>query len=148
MARFFHNSVEMGIDSKIFGKDFELYKKALDVFFQRDLIISSNIANVDTPKYKAKDIYFEDYLRSIVYGEKPSLKLVLTNLRHIQSPYPPPPKPQVYYETNSFGPDGNSVDIDAEMIKLQENTFRYRVASEFMSGEFTSVRNALERMRI
>lgn len=136
------------MDSKIFGRDFELYKKALDVFFQRNLVISSNIANIDTPKYKAKDIYFEDYLKSIVYGEKPSLKLALTDPRHIQSPYPAPPKPQVYYEMNSFSPDGNSVDIDTEMVKLQENTFRYRVASEFINSKFIGIKNTLERMRV
>lgn len=136
------------IDVKIFGNDFELYKKSLDVFLERNLIISSNIANADTPGYKAKDMRFEEYLKSIVEGEKyPKMKLTLTNQRHIQiKPYPPP-QPKIYYETSSFGEDKNSVDIDNEMLKLSENALRYRISSEFISGKFNSIKNTLERMR-
>lgn len=133
---------------KLFGSDFELYRRSLDVFLERNLIINSNIANVDTPGYKAKDLRFEEYLKSVVEGEKYSrLKLVRTSERHMQiRPYPDP-HPRVYYESTSFGEDKNSVDIDNEMMKLSENALRYRISSQFISGEFNSIKNSLERMR-
>lgn len=136
------------VDKRLFGTDFELYKNSLNVFLERNIIINSNIANVDTPGYKAKDLRFEEYLKSIVEGEKYNrLKLVTTSERHIQiSPYPIP-HPKVYYETTSFGEDGNSVDIDNEMMKLSENALRYRISSEFISGKFNSIKNTIERMR-
>lgn len=133
---------------ELFGSDFELYRKSLDVFLERNLIINSNIANVDTPGYKAKDLRFEEYLKSVFEGEKYSrLKLVRTSERHIQiRPYPDP-HPRVYYETTSFGEDKNSVDIDNEMMKLSENALRYRISSQLISGKFNSIKNSLERMR-
>ncbi len=137
----------MDIDTKIFGKDFSLYKKSLDTFAQRHLIISSNIANVDTPGYKAKDLEFGDYLKSIVEPQNRKMELARTNERHIQKPTPYQPKPRVFYEMRSFGPDGNSVDIDNEMVKLNENLLRYRISSNFIAGKFNSLRNAIERLR-
>ncbi|MCX7733207.1 MAG: flagellar basal body rod protein FlgB [bacterium] len=136
------------MDERLFGTDFELYKNSLNVFLERNIIINSNIANVDTPGYKAKDLRFEEYLKSIVEGEKYNrIKLATTSERHIQiSPYPIP-HPKVYYETTSFGEDGNSVDIDNEMMKLSENALRYRISSEFISGKFNSIKNTIERMR-
>lgn len=135
-------------DAELFGRDFELYKRSLDVFLERNVIISSNIANANTPRYKAKDIRFEEYLKSIVEGEKPvKLNLTRTDRRHIQIASPPPTHPVVYYETTSFGEDKNSVDIDNEMMKLSENALRYRISAQFISGKFNSIRNALERMR-
>ncbi|GBD04413.1 Flagellar basal body rod protein FlgB [bacterium HR19] len=134
-------------DIKIFGRDFELYKQALNMLFQRHLIITSNIANIDTPGYKSKDIEFESYLESIVEGEKPKMELLRTNPAHIPNPYPPPPKPRVFYEMTSFGPDGNSVDLDNEMMKLSENFIRYRIAGRFISGKFTDIKTTLERLR-
>jgi len=135
------------IDTKLFGEDFTLYKKSLDVFLERHLIILSNIANVDTPGYKAKDLRFEEYLKSLVEPMPPRLELKRTDKAHIQSPYPLRPKPEVFYETGAFGYDKNSVDIDTEMMKLNENAFRYRVSTEFISGKFRKIQDMLERTR-
>ena len=135
------------IDTKLFGKDFLLYKKSLDVFLERHLIILSNIANVDTPGYKAKELRFEDYLKSLVEPHEPKLELRRTNKAHLPSPYPRPPKPEVFYEMGAFGYDKNSVDIDTEMMKMSENAFRYRVSTEFISGKFRKIQDMLERVR-
>jgi flagellar basal-body rod protein FlgB len=61
---------DLGKDARLFGQDFILYKNALDLLFQRHLIINSNIANQNTPGYKAKDLSFEPYLKSIIEENK------------------------------------------------------------------------------
>jgi len=141
---------DLGKDARLFGQDFILYKNALDLLFQRHLIINSNIANQNTPGYKAKDLSFEPYLKSIIEENKVrgrKIDLLRTHPTHLPSPYPPPPKPTVFYETTAFGPDGNSVDIDNEMIKLSENALRYRATAEFISSKFEKIKTTLERLR-
>jgi flagellar basal-body rod protein FlgB len=141
---------DLGKDARLFGQDFILYKNALDLLFQRHLIINSNIANQNTPRYKSKDLSFEPYLKSIIEENKVrgrKIELSRTHPTHLPSPYPPPPKPTVFYETTAFGPDGNSVDIDNEMIKLSENALRYRATTQFVSSKFEEIKSTLERMR-
>src|SRR5690606_2119107 len=70
-----------------FGKDFEFYLKVLALRQQRQEILATNIANADTPNYKARDVDFNATLREAM-GEGglprlPDTSLTLTSARHI-----------------------------------------------------------------
>jgi len=109
-------------DTRLFGKDFVFYKNALDLLFQRHLIINSNIANQNTPGYKAKDLSFEPYLKSIIEENKVrgrKIEIARTHPTH----------------------------IDNEMIKLSENALRYRATTQFISSKFEEIKTTLERLR-
>ncbi len=101
-------------------------ERALRLIKRRQEFIASNIANVDTPFYKAKRFSFERELQKAVYNDE-ELKLFITNPKHI----PNFPKDlsevsgRVYQISTPVRNDGNSVDIDREMALLAQNQLLY-----------------------
>ena len=86
-------------------------------------LVASNIANVDTPGYKAKDIDFQSELASQFDNLAPAAKEV-TGLK-----------------TKN---DGNNVDLDRESRLLAENALRFSIASNLMKGQITQVKEAIK----
>ena len=92
----------------------------------RQKIISSNIANINTPGYKTKDISFESELQKV--QNKNDLKMVTTHQNHIpfEQTMIKPTQPQVYdvkglQEQN----DGNNVNLDREMSQMAKNQIAF-----------------------
>jgi flagellar basal-body rod protein FlgB len=114
--------------------------KAADAANTRNTLLSNNIANVDTPNYKRKDIDFESLLQAELAGEKSLDKAVaranddLTTL-----------DPQVYTDNSSlsYRTDGNNVDIATEEAYLAENQIRYQALVDLMSQEFSRYNTVL-----
>ena len=106
----------------------------------RQEVISSNIANVDTPGYKAKEALFEKELDS-------RLKLTTTEPGHLKkSPGQP------LYETvddpySRIGNDSNTVDIDREMMKLSQNQLLYNASAEIITRKLEELRNVIGGIR-
>ncbi|HVO97567.1 MAG TPA: flagellar basal body protein [Bryobacteraceae bacterium] len=88
----------------------------------RQKLAASNIANADTPGYKAKDIDFQQEFASMLNGQQP-----LT----IDAPGLPEK------------PDGNNVNIDREARMLAENAMRFNVASNLLRQQINSVKEAI-----
>lgn len=83
---------------------------------QRQAIVARNIANADTPDYKAGDVTpFEDSYRS---GSDLSLRA--TNARHFSAPEWSPTGTRTLTDETGVSPNGNSVSIEAEMLKTAE----------------------------
>lgn len=93
---------------------------------ERQKVISSNIANINTPKYKAKDLVFEDELKK-ANAKKTDLQLTKTNQHHL---------PQEMFVQNSIKPkiidkkgieqnDGNNVNLDNEMSEMAKNNVAF-----------------------
>ena len=95
-------------------------------------LISSNIANSDTPGFKAKNLEFESTLRDLLrFEEKTTVSL--GHPRHILRTQNTKIRPEVYEDENapaSF--DGNTVDRALEMQKLAENQILYDVSAELL----------------
>ncbi len=113
-------------------KSFELVTKALDYRSIRQDMIASNIANVDTPFYRPKDIDFETMLRErereIFYHNKSSkLKLAKSSPKHIDADNNfEVDKATVYYRDGHLARnDGNSVDLDVETSEMAKNSIMY-----------------------
>lgn len=131
---------------KIFGRDFNLLERALDFRQAKHTIILSNIANVDTPDYRPRDLYFQNVLEDMVKPKpKKFLPLRRTDPRHLPRISPPPPRPVVYYTGSGFGNDINGVDIDLEMARLAKNQIAYRATAQFLTEKFAKLRLALGR---
>lgn len=88
-------------------------EKASDASWTRNSVISNNIANVDTPGYKRKDVQFEQYLQSAVSGGC-SLddNVAEADLESLTG------TTYTDYATASYRIDGNNVDIDTENAEL------------------------------
>jgi len=108
-----------------------LVKDALDYRAARQDMISSNIANADTPFYRPRDIRFEDALSAkkaeLLSQEKPKLELATTNASHI----PLQNEKRSYKATTFFRDghmarnDGNSVDLDVETTETSKNSVMF-----------------------
>jgi flagellar basal-body rod protein FlgB len=89
--------------------------KALDGTWQRNQLLSENIANVDTPNYKRKDVTFEQSLKRAIRNNKTTTRdLETMSFRTITD------QPGLSYRK-----DGNNVNIETEMVYLAENQLKY-----------------------
>lgn len=114
--------------------------KAADASWKRNEVINNNLANVDTPGYKRKDVQFESYLMTALVGDDSLEKRVgRADLSRLE--------PGVYtdYSGKSFRLDGNNVDIDTESANLAENQIRYYALLDSMTQEFNRLKAVLQR---
>jgi flagellar basal-body rod protein FlgB len=115
-----------------------LLDKAADASWKRNEVISNNIANVDTPGYKRKDVQFESYLMSALLGDDSLDERVgEANMDILDA--------TVYTDNSnlSFRLDGNNVDIDTESANLAENQIRYYSLMDSMTQEFSRLKTVL-----
>ena len=113
----------------------DIFEKALDASWLRNEIISGNIANADTPKYKRKDVEFEKILADAVNSKN---KKKLENV-----------KPRIVVKNDNLQPriDENNVDIDVEMVEMVKNSIRYNTLISQVSHEFKRINIVLNNTR-
>ena len=119
-------------------------QKGLDATWLRNEVISNNIANADTPGYKASEVQFEDVLVSAISGSE--LELKTTREGHITKATSNLDKlePEVITEENtSYRYDENNVDVEAEMVSLAQNTLQYYTMVSKINSEFNKLNMAI-----
>jgi flagellar basal-body rod protein FlgB len=116
----------------IFGKTFSTIERSLDIASQRHGLITSNIANLDTQGYTAKEIDFEVALKDALEGR--SVELSRTDPVHFGP---------CANGRNSAITDTGAVDIDNEMSKLAENNLRYRTSVEVILRKLAKMKMAI-----
>lgn len=121
---------------------FAFHETALKLRVLRTEVLSSNIANADTPNYKARDIDFKSVLRSTT-GENAAMRQ--TKTAHM----PADPRSSLGAERLYRIPmqptlDGNTVETDVEQAAFAENTVRYRASLAFLGGQITGLRYAIK----
>ena len=112
---------------------------ALGLRAYRQQIIASNIANADTPGYKAVDIDFQEALRNAqAAANVPPVSLTTTSGGHLsgQSTGTQPPIPLKYHVPSQGSIDGNTVEMDVERAKFAENTLMLKFSMDRVSGHF------------
>lgn len=114
-------------------------EKAADASWTRNSLISNNIANVDTPGYKRKDIHFEDYLLNAVSdGESLDDDIADVDLDTLTA------TTYTDYGTVSYRLDGNNVDIDTENVELAKNQIKYYTMLDSISQEFSRLKSVMK----
>ena len=112
---------------------------ALGLRAYRQQLIASNIANADTPGYKAVDIDFKEALRiaQSVANTSP-LTLSTTDVGHIaaQATSSASPYPLKYHTPSQPSADGNTVEMDVERSKFAENAVMYEFSLDQVSSHF------------
>lgn len=113
--------------------------RAADASNMRNELISNNIANVDTPGYKRKDLNFENVLRAEIAGD--NLNKAVTDLNKDLSVL----EPRVFTDNASlsYRLDGNNVDISTEEAYLAENQIKYQALIDLMNQEFARYKSVL-----
>lgn len=119
----------IGDVSKVYG----IVHKALDYRSIRQDMIASNIANVDTPLYRPKDINFEQYLAREsrkLFGQKEKkydLNIAKTSPMHLDSKIIKKDSATMFWRDGHLAKnDGNSVDIDVETSEMGKNSTMYQ----------------------
>ncbi|ABS73964.1 MULTISPECIES: flagellar basal body rod protein FlgB [Bacillus] len=102
-------------------------------------VLTNNIANIDTPNYKAKKVSF----RNLLDQETSNLEAVKTDYRHVDFTGSGDDYSIVSSSDTSYQQNGNNVDIDKEMTDLAENQINYQALVERMSGKFNSLKTVL-----
>ena len=110
---------------------YDLLKMALNVSATRGNLISSNIANVNTPNYKAQRVEFEADLKKAMDGSQ--LTLRTTNANHLGGANNIQPR-IVENSQNSVKENGNSVDLDIEMVDQATNGLYYQALTAQVNG--------------
>jgi flagellar basal-body rod protein FlgB len=99
------------------------YERYMTLLSERQKLVASNIANVDTPGYRTQDIDFRSEFENASAGEAPTV-VEPSNL--------------------TVKSDGNNVDLDREARLLAENALRFQIATNFARGELSDVKMALQ----
>lgn len=114
--------------------------KAADASWKRETVLANNIANVDTPGYKRKDLDFEEVLKQELGRCKhTSLDTKIENLHmdHLN--------PSVYTDLSnySYRLDGNNVDIDNEEVEYASEQLRYEGITAGINNEFNRMKSVI-----
>ncbi|HDM76226.1 MAG TPA: flagellar basal body rod protein FlgB [Deltaproteobacteria bacterium] len=121
--------------NKIFGSTFDLLRVRLGLDVKEHELISSNIANIDTPNYVAKKLSFDETLERFMSDFTPSLRT--TNPKHFSFGAGGP-------EADNFVVDETGeVDIDKELSRLAENSIHYQALVNILSKKFTMLKLAI-----
>ena len=118
------------------------HEQALRFRAHRNQVLSSNIANADTPNYKARDLDFGAALKN---AQHESISLTKTSDLHKQAwgtlrdgskmMYRVPSQPSL---------DGNTVAMDVEQAAFAENALQYRASLAFLDGSIRTLRYAIK----
>ena len=121
------------IDGLFAGANYEGVKKMLDATVLRQEAISSNIANVETPHYKRIDVNstFGAELKRAIAGNQSG------DVRGVQ------PRIEVDRNAVSQNRDGNSVQLENELVHLQKNMIAHQLQTQMITGKLTKMRKAI-----
>ena len=103
---------------------------ALNLLGARQELLASNIANADTPNYKARDIDFASALKNALAGTSAPMQAVKTSPMHLEGNTGASilGSPVMYRKPIQPSADGNTVDMDVERAQFAENALRYEVS--------------------
>ena len=121
---------------------FMFHENALRLRELRTEILSSNIANADTPNYKARDFDFATTLRSLTSSHGTMRK---THTRHLSGHGDQPQATRAMYRVPMQPAlDGNTVETDVEQAAFAENVVRYRASLTVLDGQIKGLRYAIK----
>lgn len=125
----------------LFDKTIGLLSTMLDYQSQRHKVIASNIANIDTPDYTAKDLVFHKELDDAMRdGETPGI--IRTDARHL-----PVSVGMNNGDNLEVIDSGEKVDIDEQMGKLAENHLMYNMSIELLARKFRGLNSVLKEVK-
>lgn len=118
------------VDGPGFDKNFAVLEQLMTISANRQKVIAHNIANVDTPGYRRKELNFEEELLRAVEDND------ITAMREVEGKI-----------TESMDPtlrnDGNNVDINKEMGQLNKNSMAYSLYTQLYAKKMDMLRMAM-----
>ena len=128
----------------LFENDLGLMGRVLDMQLQRQNVVSSNMANVKTPGYKARTLNFEDELQSAL-GLDAKGKMSRTDTKHMPA----------VFDANGFGPEWEKafkprivhgedrVDLDKEMATMAKTNLQYSALTSVLRSGYEGIKQII-----
>ena len=122
-----------------------ILRSAANLRAYRQELLASNIANADTPNFKARDVDFREALTGALGGATRGLPLKTTAQRHIAGADANPLEASLKYRNEVQGAvDGNTVNMDTERAAFAENSVQYQASVTFINGLLRSMQMAVQ----
>ena len=119
-----------------------IHEQALKLRTRRAEVLAGNIANADTPGYKARDFDFQKLLQQQLPGSE---RMQATHSRHIQPDQGPVSASEMFFRIPSQPSlDGNSVDTQLEHSAYAANALEYQASLRFLSGNIKKLMTAIK----
>ncbi|MCC6850387.1 MAG: flagellar basal body rod protein FlgB [Deltaproteobacteria bacterium] len=125
---------------QLFGTLTEGLGAALEIYQARHQVLAENIANSETPGYRARDLQFADQLTSALAPPAPGAKTP----EGAKAPSEPLRVEPTIDRDAALKPDGNSVALDVQVGRLAENAFKIQALTQILSGRYASLKRVIE----
>ncbi|MFZ2301272.1 MAG: flagellar basal body rod protein FlgB [Gallionella sp.] len=122
------------------------HQTALNLRAARQELLASNIANADTPNYKARDVDFASALQNALAGAPSKLPVVQTSPMHLAGNTGDTilGSPVMYRKPVQPSADGNTVDMDVERAQFADNALRYEASVRFVSEKLKGMLSVIQ----
>lgn len=124
----------------LFGKTIDLLSAMLDFRSERHKVIISNIANIDTPNYRPKDIVFKEKLKEM-FEDGEGMRATENRESHLSG------HDRTDEKSFEVVDVGERVDLDGEMAKLAENNLMYNLSVELLARKFKGLDTVLREAK-
>lgn len=121
--------------NKLFGDNMRHLEQALNLRYERQGLIQSNIANMETPGYTVQDFSFEKAMATARFNQG---TLSRTHRKHIDL------DPVAASQSQEFSKEKRPVDLDEEMVKLTENQMMYEIVTRLMGKKVDGIKYAID----
>ncbi len=131
---------------RIFGNTMAMLERSLDLRSRNQKLIVSNLANLDTPNYKAFKMLVDEQMGRDSGGESP-VAISTTRKGHIapgRTRAETTKVERVEHNPHSIRGDGNTVELEQEMSNLAENTLLYNTATRLVANKFNLLKSVIK----
>jgi flagellar basal-body rod protein FlgB len=118
------------------------HNKALQIRTDRMEVLAGNLANANTPGYKARDIDFQKAMKTA--QQSSGHNLTRTHDNHIKGATRSSGELQFRIPNQADTGDGNTVDVQVERNNFLDNGLRYQAGMEFLNGKITGMKKAIK----
>lgn len=130
----------------IFGKTMPALERSLDTRSLNQKMIVSNIANMDTPNFKAFKMLVDEEMQGAT-GDASALTMTRTRSEHLATTTSGRAAGRIERVRDhplSLRGDGNTVELDTEMANLAENTLMYNTATRIIANKFSLLKDVIK----
>lgn len=121
--------------NNLFSGSIEAMRTALNLRSEKQGLIQSNVANIETPGYKVQDFDFKKVMETVMTGQS---ELARTHAGHMSM------DAVAVSKSRDFKQEERPVDLDEEMVKLSENQLMYQVTTRLVSKKLEGLRYAID----
>ncbi|WP_323752564.1 flagellar basal body rod protein FlgB [Marinobacter sp.] len=121
-----------------------IHEQALQGRVKRAEVLANNLANADTPGYKARDVDFQAMMQQ-AQNEMSGVQVVTTHSAHLDTSGTGGGEGELLYRTpHQPSVDGNTVDAQQEQSRFMRNAMDYQASFQFLSSKFSGLTKALK----